>query len=52
LLCLKNKLYDERAPIFAAVYNKHWELKVLHGMGINIFAYRDEENKSAFERAL
>ena len=21
-------------------------------MGINIFAYRDEENKSAFERAL
>ncbi len=41
LLCLKNKLYDERAPIFAAINNRHWELKVLHGMGINIFAYRD-----------
>ena len=24
LLCLKNKLYDERAPIYAAVYNRHW----------------------------
>lgn len=24
LLCLKNKLYDERAPIYAAIYNRHW----------------------------
>ena len=34
------------------MYNKHWELKVLYGLKIDIFAYRDEENKSSFERAL
>lgn len=42
LLCLQNKLYDERAPIYAAMYNKHWELKVIFGLKIDIFSYRDE----------
>ena len=24
LLCLKHKFYDERAPVFAAMFNKQW----------------------------
>lgn len=44
--------YDSAAPHMCAIYNRHWELKVLHRLGYDVVSIRDSEHFTPLERAV
>lgn len=52
LLCLQHSFYDSEAPHICAMYNRVWELRVLHRMGYDVVSTRDSEHFTPLERAV
>ena len=52
LLCLHYQYYDSLAPHVCATYNRAWELKVLHGMGMDVLNPRDSRHMTPLETAV
>jgi ankyrin repeat protein len=52
LLCLHYEYLDSEAAHCCAVYNRAWELKVLHKLGIDVLWSRDSQHLTPLERAV
>jgi hypothetical protein len=52
LLCLHYEYFDSEAAHTCAIYNRAWELKVLHSLRIDVLWQRDSEHFTPIQRAV